>query len=479
MPSKKKARRRRKPSASSATTAPAAPPPPESTDETLAEEKPKDECEEKRALDRLSETFASLSMDRITLAYREAGGDSCKAAEILGAQLESAGRNRVVEKKGLGQRRRRVVASSGMVSDVIGKDYSKHVGNGDQGRKGVVDKRIYRFEEAEQFLCSMLGWDDELGMGVVKDVLGQCGYDVGKALDALLDMSASSSNQFDGNSFSPSQLMDKTSDSTYHPSENEYEFLQSVGYVCRDYTSVFAGSKEQPLSGSQEKPDLQQKILESLFSIPDSQKYDLKSMNWKNVVKKVESFGQGLEFRCASAKQSPADARKEHAGNNAYQVFRSPAQVHYDTMKTYFQKAAMAYASGQRAHAAHLSEQGKHYSKLAREADEKASRDIFNNRNKDIKNAVTIDLHGQHVKNALGLLKLHLLLFTYIPSIHFLKVITGCGADGVGKGKIKRSVISLVEREGIGWSEENSGILVLRVDGNKEYKFLECESDLD
>lgn len=89
-------------------------------------------------------------------------------------------------------------------------------------------------------------------------------------------------------------------------------------------------------------------------------------------------------------------------------------------------------------------------------------------RNKDIKNAVTIDLHGQHVKNAIGLLKLHLLLFAYIPcehqllstaiisypfnfndidiyirsvqAIHFLKVITGCGADGVGKGKIKRSV---------------------------------------
>ncbi|KAM0944438.1 putative Smr domain-containing protein [Dioscorea sansibarensis] len=467
-PSRKNAKRRRKASKSSA----AAPAPAESMEETLAEEK--------GALDRLSETFASVSLDRITVAC-EAGGGYCKAAEILGAQLQDAGGDRVLEKKGFGPRRRsRVVAASGMVSDVIGKGYSKHVGSSYEGRKVVVDKKVYMVEEAEQFLCSMLGWDDQLGMGVVKDVLGQCGYDVEKALDALIDISASSCSQFNENLFHPSQFSDKTSDSIYHRSEKEYEFLQSVGYVCRDYTSVFAGSKEQTLPGSLGKTDIQQKILESLFSIPDRQKYDPKCMDWKNVVKKVESFGKGLEFCCASGKQSPPDTKKDHVGNKeAYQVFRSPAQAHYDTMKTYYQKAAAAYASGQWAHAAHLSEQGKHYSLLAREADERASRDIFHARNKDIKNAVTIDLHGQHVKNAIGLLKLHLLLFAYIPSIHFLKVITGCGADGVGKGKIKRSVIDLVEKEQIRWSEENAGTLVLCVDGRTEYKFQECDSDTD
>lgn len=80
--------------------------------------------------------------------------------------------------------------------------------------------------------------------------------------------------------------------------------------LCRDYTSVFTGSKEQPLPGSIEKTDMQQKILESLFSIPDSQKHDPKCMDWKNVVKKVESFGKGLEFCCAGGKQSPPDAKK-------------------------------------------------------------------------------------------------------------------------------------------------------------------------
>lgn len=163
-PSKKNAKRRRKASKSSA-AAPAAPDPSESMEKTLVEEK--------GALDRISETFASVSLDRITVAC-ETGGESCKAAEILGAQLQNAGGDRVVQKKGVGPRRRsRVVAASGMVSDVIGKSYSKHLGNCCEGRKDVVDKKVYRVEEAEQFLCSMLGWDDQLGMGVVKDVLGE------------------------------------------------------------------------------------------------------------------------------------------------------------------------------------------------------------------------------------------------------------------------------------------------------------------
>ncbi|KAF9621940.1 hypothetical protein IFM89_029160 [Coptis chinensis] len=49
-------------------------------------------------------------------------------------------------------------------------------------------------EEAEQFLCSMLGDDCDLSMVVVRDVLCQCGYDVDTALDVLLDLSSSTSS---------------------------------------------------------------------------------------------------------------------------------------------------------------------------------------------------------------------------------------------------------------------------------------------
>lgn len=86
---------------------------------------------------------------------------------------------------------------------------------------------------------------------------------------------------------------------------------------------------------------------------------------------------------------------------------------------------------------------------MARAADERASRDIFKARwvgsllkrhvinfliffshlsrrltkqflvlcrNKDIQNLITIDLHGQHVKQAMRVLKMHLLVVSYVQS---------------------------------------------------------------
>lgn len=43
-----------------------------------------------------------------------------------------------------------------------------------------------------------------------------------------------------------------------------------------------------------------------------------------------------------------------------------------------------------------------------------------NCRNRDIENVITIDLHGQHVKPAMKLFKLHLLLGSYVQCKHFL-----------------------------------------------------------
>ena len=135
---------------------------------------------------------------------------------------------------------------------------------------------------------------------------------------------------------------------------------------------------------------------------------------------------------------------------------------------------------------------------MAQEADKKASQDIFKARsvhemiryfsnstfivvidhdllvfcrNKGITNVITIDLHGQHVKQAMKVLKLHLLFGTYVrckhlpalpyfyadlprysillfvmnmcglvPAIQTLRVITGCGGRGLGKSKVKQAV---------------------------------------
>ncbi|KAH9329922.1 hypothetical protein KI387_002030, partial [Taxus chinensis] len=122
-----------------------------------------------------------------------------------------------------------------------------------------------------------------------------------------------------------------------------------------------------------------------------------------------------------------------------YELLRKIASQHWGTMRSYFQEAAAAYSMGQRARAGYLSAEGNHYKQLAREADEKASQRIFDVKNKDMHNDVTIDLHSQHVKDAIRLLKLHIQSLASISSIHSLKVITGCGLHGTGRGRIKRA----------------------------------------
>ena len=100
---------------------------------------------------------------------------------------------------------------------------------------------------------------------------------------------------------------------------------------------------------------------------------------------------------------------------NIYDAYRGTAKQHWDSVTSYHQKAATAYSNGSIAYAGYLSQEAKVKAKMAREAEEKASLEIFKAKNKDkgIENDVmTIDLHGQHVKQAIKLLKIHLLYGT-------------------------------------------------------------------
>jgi hypothetical protein len=153
--------------------------------------------DDRRDLAWLLDAFASATIDQVDSAYRGAGGDAFLAAGILGATLDarppdhgSAGRKPCRKPKKV------ACAASGMVTDVIGKDYTRpahspvSVGNPWKG-KGALSAsneckggaageghagRNYSVEDAEQFLCSMLGDNSELGMGVVRDVLGEPFY---------------------------------------------------------------------------------------------------------------------------------------------------------------------------------------------------------------------------------------------------------------------------------------------------------------
>nr|CAB3471682.1 unnamed protein product [Digitaria exilis] len=476
--------------------------------------------EERRDFAWLLDAFASATIDQVDSAYREAGGDPFLAAGILASTQDtqppqppqpapqpppppdlslrsgSGGRK-------AGRRPKRVaVAATGMVADVIGKDYTRpatpvsapNAWKSRDGEKGGgPGGHKYSVEEAEQFLCSMLGDNSDLGMGVVRDVLGQYGYDVEKAFDTLLDISGLSSvqnmethhpnagrngtchlNLFPGNGLPRDNLPAGNKRSPRQVSNTTLQSHSGLGHGLWDepqisYAKVVMEvprSSTLPSRSDDVKADPQQ-VLDSLFKIPKMHTYEPSSMDWKKVVKKLESFNS-----------TATPNNQEKPKGDGYRELRGVAARHYDKMKEYYQKAALAYSKGDKSYAAYLAEEGKHYRELARMEDEKASRNIFEARNKHITNTVTIDLHGQHVQQAMKLLKVHMMICTCMPSV-LLRVITGCGSEGTGKGKIKRSVIELAENEHIEWREENSGTIALRLGGPREYRFLEHENDSD
>ncbi|KAL7081994.1 hypothetical protein ACP275_14G073300 [Erythranthe tilingii] len=464
---------------------------------------------EQRALKNLLEVFVTLSVEEVSSAYREAKGDESKAAEILvkveamedlSTTCSSSSGNYDVGSSSSSNasdvfgyefkqknKSKKVVASAGTVSAMLGKDYVRSVSKKGSSKLKGFHEESWSKEEAEQFLCSMLGDDCELSLALVSDVLCQCGYNIDNALDALLELSASSKEQGSGYfdctrredaqylRESNDRLIDRISDSNFWSSDVELQ--DNVWFTRNRNPSKISESTESHPStetGNMES-ELPHKVLESLFNMPSpkSTEHQSNTMNWKNVVKKLTSLGQRLE------PDNNGKGQLSHANGDEYHVLRGAAQQHWDSMKLYYQKASTAYTTGEKEYASFLSEQGRLKSKMAREADEKASQNIFTARNKSIENMITIDLHGQHIKQGMKLLKLHLLFGAFVQSVRSFRVITGCGSHGVGRSKLKNSVINLLKKEGIAYSEENSGTLLIRLDGQTDFSFLDTGSDSD
>ncbi|GFS39259.1 hypothetical protein Acr_00g0061950 [Actinidia rufa] len=182
------------------------------------------ESEEQRSLKSLKEALTSVSLEKAASAYREANGVLNKAAEIIGgleeipedqatscssssgtARLSSSSGSSSVEVfmepncgqigvhgKGFrGNKQKKVVAATGTVSSFLGKDYvTPSIRKDSSKRKGYAHVPASK-EDAEQFLCSLLGDNCELSMAVVRDVLGE--FSIKKNIIICLDTPLASS----------------------------------------------------------------------------------------------------------------------------------------------------------------------------------------------------------------------------------------------------------------------------------------------
>ncbi|KAL2347622.1 hypothetical protein Fmac_001622 [Flemingia macrophylla] len=181
---------------------------------------------------------------------------------------------------------------------------------------------------------------------------GQCGYDIEKvkASDVLLDLAAPT-NEKSNTDRHPNyrvynigderflvdpndSLIDRRSESTSLSSNGDLsDNLWSVGSFDRIYKVRYSS-----------------KVLESLFNIPKSTEHDKDTMNWRNVVKQIQTLGPGFNpsQRVAESKQ------RTYAKGDEYHVFREDSQEDWDSMKSYYRNAATAYTKGDRAYALHI-----------------------------------------------------------------------------------------------------------------------------
>ncbi|CAH9129230.1 unnamed protein product [Cuscuta epithymum] len=381
---------------------------------------------------------------------------------------------------------RKDIASAGTVSTLLGKDYVMSVPKKNSLRMKGSNGDFFTKEDAEQFLCSMLGGECELSFPVVRDVLCQCGYDVDKALNVLLELSASSCDQVEKITVDTSLLAessenvtDKTCDTASLSSKGDFQgSMWNAGNSCWNQFKFSADiNKLSSPAPKNLESQFSEEVLKSLFNMPTPKnaERELNTLNWKNVVTKMASFRPKHEPHPSKSVTDHYD----HARENDYHRFREASKCHWESMKLCYEKAASASTNGNRQYAAYLSEQGNTHNTKAREADKKASLDVFEARNKSIENMITIDLHGQHVKQAMKYLKLHLVFGGYVRSVKSFRVITGCGSSGVGKSKLKNSVINLLEKEGIEWREENRGALLIKLHGETNFSFIDTDSDSD
>ncbi|KAL5730290.1 hypothetical protein ACHQM5_003130 [Ranunculus cassubicifolius] len=369
-------------------------------------------------------------------------------------------------------RPRKHSSSLGTVSGVIGKEYSKSttLSSGSSQRQKPLIVNLSEFplietqeddvvsdsatrkdpinNDVEDFIVNMLGEGFQLGMDVIHDVLGSCGYDANKSIEKLLDLSASST-------------LKRSDDIVDGFSKN------SAG---KDSKQKFLPSDEKsqnPDSSQSDGAKLSREVLTSLFGGPVRCEDPPKKSRLVRAVKKPRSYGkivsEPLPDRSPTLVTDFADPQgdiDDVEEEDNYLHLRRVAKEHWITMKEYYKAAVDAFAKGNKARADELLKEGQFFHNKAREADERSSQKIFECSTKENPEDVILDLRDHDVKKAIHLLKLHLSNLASIGSFQNLKVIVE--AD-LNKAPRRRRVLKVLETESIKWTEKESGTIVVQL----------------
>lgn len=461
--------------------------------------------DETRVLGALLDAFHPVyTLQEIASAYCRAGSDICKASEIL-CELQKSSSDVVHHQNDSdvttteseesfcedsanaakqhcsyqGLKPKKLSATVGSVSTILGKTYARpasskketteatkplklemkelpveEIETGSANLKEHIDRK-----DTEEFLFSMLGDGFKLSMEVIQEVLGRCGYDVKKSMEELLDVSAKDSVK--GKRIDHECRGDLPNSELYLPGEMH----KKPPCIVRKAT--------EPAGLEKKRSDLPRELLLALFDVPDRCEEEPRKrleigLNRTRVVgqRVVTEPLQDVVFRPFSNIANIQFESSEHDEDDKYWMLRRDAKEHWDKMKEFYEAAIVAHASGDRLKANDLIEEGRRHNQMAREADEKAAAEILDTKNSDAQNDVPLDLHSHSARESIRLLKKHLISLANIPMFRYLKVIVNTEAEDTTKGKRKRMVTKLLERESIKWTEEDGkpGTILIPLD---------------
>ncbi|MBA0822958.1 hypothetical protein Goarm_019720 [Gossypium armourianum] len=245
------------------------------------------------------------------------------------------------------------------------------------------------------------------------------------------------------------------------------EFSQS-----EEATPMIRNSKRSP-RGNQDKAALEKEILQALFTVPERSGEETKGNNAVREVRRSMALGElvteplkdtDISFpTVVEMLKVPKDVEDGPDDNEiTYDSLRQAVKEYWVTMKEYYKSAAEAYTSGDKARATELMELGHFFNKRAREADEKSSAKMLESSDEEI---MSLDLRDFEPKEALSLLRTHLLSISGIPTFKYLRIIVGTIEEDTKKGARRRLIMRQLEKESIKWTEEENGrIILIQVD---------------